>query len=105
MLVEGRTCRQKADILSQRKRGKGTASKDNNTESDSEFLLMMKNNLPFTATESLLADPNVWIADSGATIDITAREIGMTKKKMASEEDNITNAPGNNVSGKTVGDL
>ena len=29
----------------------------------------------------------------------------MTNKKMASEEDNITDASGNNVSGKTVGDL
>ena len=34
-------------------------SKDNNAESDSEFLLMTKNDLTFAATDSLLADPNV----------------------------------------------
>ena len=37
----------------------GMASKDNNTESDSEFLLMTKNDLTFAATDSLLTDPNV----------------------------------------------
>ena len=80
-------------------------SKDNNAESDSEFLLMTKNDLTFAATDSLLADPNVWISDSGATSDTTVHEIGMPNKKMVSEEDNITDASGDNVSGKTVGDL
>ena len=80
-------------------------SKGKNAESDSEFLLMTKNDLSFAATDSPLADPNVWAVDSGATNDTTAHEIGMTIKKMASEEDNIMDASGNNVSGKTVGDL
>ena len=82
------------------------ASKENNDASDSEFLLMTKNEgLTFAATDSLLADPNVWIADSGATSDTTAYEIGMTNKKKASDKDTITDASGNNVTGKTVGDL
>ena len=81
-------------------RGEGMASKDKNAESDSEFLLLTKNDLTFAATDSLLVDPNVWIADSGATSDTMAHEIGMTNKKMASEEENITDA-----SGETVGDL
>ena len=81
------------------------ASKDNNAESDSDFLLMNKNDLTFAATDSLLADPNVWIADSSATSDTTAHEIGMTNKTMASEQDTITDDSRNNVSGKTVGDL
>ena len=67
---------------------------------------MTKNEgLAFAANDSLFADPNVWIADSGATNDTTAHEIGTTNTKMASDGDNITNASGNNVSGKTVGDL
>ena len=81
-------------------------SKDNDASSNSKFLLMTKNEgLTFAANDSLLADPNVWIADSGATSDTTAHEIGMTNTKVASDEDNITDASGNNVSGKTVGDL
>ena len=71
-----------------------------------EFLLMTKNKgLTFAANDSLLADPNIWIADSSATSDTTAYEIGMTNTKIASDKDNITDASGNNVSGKTVGDL
>ena len=81
------------------------ASKDKNAESDSEFLLLTKNDLTFAATDSLLVDPNVWIADSGATSDTMAHEIGMTSTKMASEEENIMDASGNNASGETVGDL
>jgi len=82
------------------------ASKDNDASSDSDFLLMTKNEgLTFAAYDSILADPNVWIADSDATSDTTAHEIGITNTKMASDEDNITDASENNGSGKTVGDL
>ena len=81
---------------------KGISNKDNNTESDSEFLLMTKNDLTFATTDSLLADPNVWISDSSATRDTTAHEIGMTNKKMASEKYNITDASGKNVSGELL---
>ena len=85
---------------------KGMTSKNNDASSDSEFLLMTKNKgLTFAANDSLLADPNIWIADSSATSDTTAYEIGTTNTKMASDKDNITDASGNNVSGKTVGDL
>ena len=66
---------------------------------------MTVNDLTFGATDALLADPNVWIADSGATSDTMAHEVGFSNKKTASAIDNITDASGNNVSGETVGDL
>ena len=78
------------------------ASTDNNTESDSKFLLVTTNNLTSVATDSLLVNPNFWIADSEATSDTKAHEVRISNKKTVSAQDNIADTSGNNVSGKLL---
>ena len=67
---------------------------DNNAEFNFEILLMTTDNLTF-----------VYIADSGATSDTTAHEVEITNKKTSSAHNYSTDALGNSVSEKTVGDL
>jgi hypothetical protein len=60
---------------------------DSGTEFGVEFLL---NALTFPNNPQLLNDPNVWIADSGATVHMTPYKIGMRNLRKATVEDAIT---------------
>ena len=70
-----------------------------------EFLLMSMDKMEFKATAKLLEDPNVFIGDTGASSDTTASELGFRNRRAASMADRITDASGNDLSGKTVGDV
>ena len=59
----------------------------------------------FSTEDTILNDPNVFIADSGATSDTTPYDLGFQDTKEADGRDAITDASGNLVSGKKVGKL
>jgi len=52
-----------------------------------EFLLYA---MTFPATHELLNDPNVWIADTAATVHMTPNKTGMIDIRTASENDTVT---------------
>ena len=64
-----------------------------------EFLLMTKG---FSTDDAILNDPNVFIADTGATSDTTPHDIGFIESKEASAKDAITDASGKIVSGNKI---
>jgi hypothetical protein len=51
---------------------------------------ILLNALTFPNNPQLLNDPNVWIADSGATVHMTPYKIGMRNLRKATAEDAIT---------------
>ena len=70
-----------------------------------EFLLMAVNKMEFMASAKILEDPNVFIGDTGASSDTTTSDLGFRNKKPASSADSIIDASGNDVTGKTVGNV
>jgi hypothetical protein len=66
---------------------RAAADQDSGTEIGVEFLL---NALTFPNNPQLLSnDPNVWIADSGATVHMSPYKIGMRNLCKANEDDTI----------------
>jgi hypothetical protein len=79
---------------------------DSGTEIGVEFLL---NALTFPNNPQLLNDPNVWIADSGATVHMSPYKIGMRKNKCTERATEFGDIPvricdkeGNDVIGTTI---
>ena len=60
----------------------------------------MDKEMEFPAIQSLLTDPNVWIADTGATTHMTPFRVGMVDVKKQHDEKGIT--MGNNKTEKVV---
>ena len=58
-----------------------------------------------TNGKHILNDPNIFIADTGATSDSSPSLIGFKNIHKATEEDNIMDASGNSVIGEKIGDL
>ena len=56
-------------------------------------------------SQSILDDPNVWIADSGATSDSTPHAEGMIKEMKATYADAVTVGNGNTISASKVGNI
>ena len=91
-----------------KKKGETGLSATNNEESgqgSTEFLLMAVDKMEFTASAKILEDPNVFIGDTGASSDTSASELGFRNKRPAKTSDNIVDASGNNLTGRTVGDI
>ena len=58
-----------------------------------EFLLNATT-IEFPSDQGMLLDPNVWIADTGATVHMTSSRRGMIKRVKAGSEDTVTMANG-----------
>ena len=63
-------------------------------EVDNELVLMTLSEIQFANNTSILRDANVFIADSGATSDMSPYSYGMKGLVDGNEEDTITNASG-----------
>ena len=74
-----------------KKSEKGLATTESEDSGGKECLLMTKG---FSTDDSILNDPNVFIADTGATSDTTPYDIGFKESKEASAKDAITDASG-----------
>jgi hypothetical protein len=75
---------------------------ESGTEFGVEFLL---NALTFPNNPQLLNDPNVWIADSGATVHMSPYKIGMRNLRKATVEDAITMGNKRTVYAREFGDI
>eukprot|EP00957_Ditylum_brightwellii_P144094 10979050-Ditylum_brightwellii.AAC.1 len=71
-----------------------------------EVLLMSTDKMmPFPASLELLKDPNVWVADTGASCNSTAHHIGMVNKKVPSKHDGVTLPDGKVTRSTVIGDI
>jgi hypothetical protein len=62
-----------------------------NVDGGVEFLLMAKDSqLTVPNDQSFLTDPNVWIADTAATVHTTPHKQGSVNMRLATREDSIT---------------
>jgi hypothetical protein len=68
-----------------------------------EYLLVSK--LCFPANVDLLNDPNVWIADTGATVHSTPSDIAFEEAKKATPSDTVTMGNGGQVGAQQVAKL
>ena len=59
-----------------------------------EFLLNANAALEFPKDQAMLLDPNVWIADTGATVHMTSSKLGMIKETKADNDEKVTMANG-----------
>jgi hypothetical protein len=75
------------------------------TTNNTEFMCMTVNQMRFPDTLKLLEDPNIMIADTGATCDSTPHAEGIIKTRDARESDGISNASGKNMNAKYVGNM
>jgi hypothetical protein len=82
---------------------KGFIVSNNLETSDNEFNLMGITRS--TNGKHIPNDPNIFIADTGATSDSSPSLIGFKNIHKATEEDNIMDASGNSVIGEKIGDL
>ena len=72
------------------RKGMGSkATHNTNTDTDSEFLLIAVNILTFGATDTLINEPNIYIADSSGASDTTVQKVGISNKKIVSARDNM----------------
>ena len=53
----------------------------------------------------MLATPNIWIADTGATIHNTPHDIGFTEKRTGKMNDSVTVENGAKVESKAIGQI
>ena len=67
-----------------------------------EYLLA---GMSFPKSISILNDPNVWIADSAATVHSSPHAIGMTNLREPAREDNITMGNGDNEQASKIANL
>ena len=75
--------------------GLGGSEANDKEDSKEEFLLtsctkVIDEMMKFPSDSKILNDPNVWIADTGATCDSTPHKSGFTKEKKAQKGDKIT---------------
>ena len=61
--------------------------------------------MTFPAKLGLLDDPNVWIADTGATVHSTPHAAGMVDIKKASGMDSVTMGNGASVNATIIGNI
>ena len=75
------------------------------TEFTAEFMLVASNIRSFSSDDAILKDPNIFIADTGATSDTTPHLIGISNMKDTTKMDCITDVSGNSIKGNKVGKL
>eukprot|EP00957_Ditylum_brightwellii_P199310 15192370-Ditylum_brightwellii.AAC.1 len=61
--------------------------------------------MAFPATLKLLEDPNVWIADTGASCDSTAHHVGMINRRVPAANDGVMLPDGKTKSTTMIGDI
>ena len=66
---------------------------------------MVKTGLTFPTDQSFLSDPNVWIADTAATVHTTPHSQGAVNKRDATREDSITVGNGSSESASKIADI
>jgi hypothetical protein len=74
-------------------------------DSDNNRVEFMLCGMTFPNTQELLMDPNVWIADTAATVHMTPHEMGCTNARKASEVNSITMGNGSNEKAKKIVDI
>jgi len=64
------------------------------TGDDVEMLLQGTDKIEFPQTLALLLDPNVWVADTGASVDSTGHKMGVQNVRIPSKGDGVTQGNG-----------
>eukprot|EP00957_Ditylum_brightwellii_P061109 4637111-Ditylum_brightwellii.AAC.1 len=59
----------------------------------------------FPQTLELLLDPDVWVADTGASCDSTGHVFGLRNKRVAPREDGVTLPDGSKKTATMIADL
>ena len=75
---------------------------DSEEATENEFGL---GSLSFPMTKNMLSNPNVWIADTGASTHTTSSTIGLVNKQKAEDGAGIHMASGKVTGTKTIGDI
>ena len=70
-----------------------------------EFCLAGINEWEYSQAEEMLRDPTIWIADSGATVHMTAHKDGMQALQEATDRKAITMGNGNSEQAAMIGTL
>jgi len=70
-----------------------------------EVLLQSVDEIEFPKTMKLLFDPNVWIADTGASVDSTGHAIGTINKRVPRTGDGVTNGNGEKSTAQIIADI
>ena len=70
-----------------------------------EFLLMAMGEMKFPDSMRLLSDPNIWIADTGATTDSTGFDYGVIKTRAGTVNDQLMDASGKSMPSTVIGNL
>ena len=93
----------------------GATATDNENGNTVEFLLcaqcvesdpeMTLGAMSFANDQTILQDPNVWIADTAATVNITRHKNGIENERKASGDDSVTMGNGNKEDAAEIGDL
>ena len=81
------------------------ATDSRDTDSRVKFLLYGSPELSFPDVQELLDDPNVWIGDTAATVDMTPYKEGMTNLRTASKDDGIAMGNGQIVKTIEIGEI
>ena len=80
-------------------------SMDMPKQEETEHKELTMASMMFPAKLGLLDDPNVWIADTGATVHSTPHKKGMVNMKNATGQDSVTMGNGVNVSASTIAEI
>ena len=70
-----------------------------------EFMLMAVRNTEFPDSMKLLNDPNIWIAETGTTVDNTYHTHGVVETRKGDGNDGITDASGKNTKSSVIGNI
>jgi len=74
-------------------------------EAKIETMLKSSDAMELPSNLSLLLDPNVWVADSGATVDGTSHAIGAQNKRYPTKGDGVTNGNGSTSDASMIADF
>jgi hypothetical protein len=72
------------------------------TDGETEYMLC---GMTFPSNHDFLSDPNVWIADTGATVHNTPHKCGLSNVRAASKSDAITMGNGGSEKAATIADI
>ena len=87
-------------LINTHEEAEGSNKESNEEEYDlvnkNELMLMTYNKtvMEFPDNLTLLKDPNIWVADSGTTVDNTGHQQGVVKTRDGAKEDGITDVSG-----------
>jgi hypothetical protein len=72
---------------------------------DDSYLELLLGAMEFPTTQRWLENPNVWVGDTGATVNMSPHSQGMVNMKAAKSSDTVTMGNGQSESALQIGDI